>query len=67
MVNGGYGHWQGSIPCTTIRWLIVKSPFITQIDKYYLTEVGLMWYNIITIKPMLTEIQRKGDYYGKDL
>ena len=67
MANGGYGHWQGSIPCTTIRWLIVKSPFITQIDKYYLTEVGLMWYNVITIKPMLTEIQRKGDYYGKDL
>lgn len=67
MANGGYGHWQGSIPCTTIRWLIIKSPSITQIDKYYLTEVGLMWYNVITIKPMLTEIQRKGDYYGKDL
>lgn len=45
----------------------IKSPSITQIDKYYLTEVGLMWYNVITIKPMLTEIQRKGDYYGKDL
>lgn len=55
------------VATVTSRVRFPARPFITQIDKYYLTKVGLMWYNVITIKPMLTEIQRKGDYYGKDL